>query len=50
MEKEKIYVLVRARPLSPEDAKASPWRISENSIALTNLASTKFDFGKLSVW
>ncbi|KMZ65355.1 hypothetical protein ZOSMA_324G00090 [Zostera marina] len=47
MEKEKIYVLVRARPLSPEDAKASPWRISENSIALTNLASTKFDFDRI---
>lgn len=42
---ERIYVTVRARPLTPEDAKTSPWRISSNSISLsTNLAS-KFEFG-----
>ena len=41
---ERINVTVRARPLSPEDAKTSPWRISGNSIAFSN-HSSKFDFG-----
>ncbi|RWR91208.1 kinesin-like protein KIN-7O isoform X1 [Cinnamomum micranthum f. kanehirae] len=43
---ERIHVAVRARPLSPEDAKTSPWRISANSISLSN-HSTKFDFDRI---
>lgn len=43
---ERIHVAVRARPLSPEDAKTSPWKISGNSIFIPN-HSTKFDFGNL---
>ena len=43
-EMERINVAVRARPLSQEDAKTSPWRISGNSISTTN-NSSKFDFG-----
>ncbi|XP_042515640.1 kinesin-like protein KIN-7O isoform X2 [Macadamia integrifolia] len=47
MEKsERIYVTVRSRPLSPEDAKASPWRISGKSISLAN-QSTKFEFDQI---
>ncbi|XP_038975024.1 kinesin-like protein KIN-7I [Phoenix dactylifera] len=43
---ERIYVTVRARPLSPEDAKNTPWRISSNSIHLAN-QSTKFEFDRI---
>ncbi|KAL6498525.1 hypothetical protein OROHE_026622 [Orobanche hederae] len=43
---ERIHVSVRARPLSPDDAKASPWRISENSISIPNQPS-KFDFDQI---
>lgn len=43
---ERIYVTVRARPLSPEDSKSSPWRISGNSIAISN-QSSKFDFDRI---
>ncbi|RVW92160.1 Kinesin-like protein KIN-7O [Vitis vinifera] len=43
---ERINVTVRARPLSPEDAKTSPWRISGNSIAFSN-HSSKFDFDRI---
>ncbi|CAA7408095.1 unnamed protein product [Spirodela intermedia] len=43
---ERIYVTVRARPLSAEDAKSSPWRISGNSINLTN-QSAKFEFDRI---
>ncbi|RRT69652.1 hypothetical protein B296_00015666, partial [Ensete ventricosum] len=42
---ERIYVAVRARPLSPEESKSSPWRISGNSIYLAS-QSTKFEFGR----
>lgn len=41
---ERIYVTVRARPLSTEDAKSSPWKLSGNSIIFPN-SSFKFDFG-----
>ncbi|KAI3703509.1 hypothetical protein L1987_73635 [Smallanthus sonchifolius] len=44
---ERINVAVRARPLSPEDMKTSPWRISGNSILFAN-PSTKFEFGTIS--
>ncbi|KAI3828704.1 hypothetical protein L1987_02813 [Smallanthus sonchifolius] len=44
---ERINVAVRARPLSPEDVKTSPWRISGNSILFAN-PSTKFEFGTIS--
>lgn len=40
---ERIHVSVRARPLSPEEAKTSPWRISGNSIFFST--QQKFDFG-----
>ncbi|KAM0070064.1 putative plus-end-directed kinesin ATPase [Helianthus debilis subsp. tardiflorus] len=43
---ERINVAVRARPLSPEDAKTSPWRISGNSIVFAN-PSTKFEFDRI---
>ncbi|KAH0466106.1 hypothetical protein IEQ34_006209 [Dendrobium chrysotoxum] len=43
---ERIYVAVRARPLSPEESKTSPWRISGNSVYLHN-QPTKFDFGRV---
>ncbi|XP_075637404.1 kinesin-like protein KIN-7O isoform X3 [Castanea sativa] len=43
---ERINVAVRARPLSQEDAKTSPWRISGNSISTTN-NSSKFDFDRI---
>ncbi|KAF9596555.1 hypothetical protein IFM89_012286 [Coptis chinensis] len=43
---ERIYVTVRPRPLSTEDAKSSPWRISGNSISISN-QSTKFDFDRI---
>ncbi|KAL0395518.1 UNVERIFIED_CONTAM: Kinesin-like protein KIN-7I [Sesamum calycinum] len=42
---ERIHISVRARPLSAEDAKASPWCISGNSIVIPNQPS-KFEFGK----
>ncbi|XWS59013.1 hypothetical protein CRYUN_Cryun08bG0084400 [Craigia yunnanensis] len=43
---ERIHVAVRSRPLSPEDAKTSPWRISANSIFIPN-HSTKFEFDRI---
>ncbi|KAM7524434.1 hypothetical protein LguiA_014336 [Lonicera macranthoides] len=43
---ERINVSVRARPLSPEDAKTSPWRISGNSIFIPNQPS-KFEFDQI---
>ncbi|KAJ0716663.1 putative plus-end-directed kinesin ATPase [Helianthus annuus] len=43
---ERINVAVRARPLSPEDAKTSPWRISGNSIVFAN-PSNKFEFDRI---
>lgn len=46
---ERIYVTVRARPLSAEESKTSPWRISGNSISLSNVQSARFDFGAFSL-
>ncbi|XP_021866877.1 kinesin-like protein KIN-7O [Spinacia oleracea] len=43
---ERIYVTVRARPLSTEDAKSSPWKLSGNSIIFPN-SSFKFDFDRV---
>ncbi|KMT15139.1 hypothetical protein BVRB_3g062560 isoform B [Beta vulgaris subsp. vulgaris] len=43
---DRIYVTVRARPLSSEDAKSSPWKISGNSILFLNSFS-KFDFDRI---
>ncbi|KAG4123374.1 hypothetical protein ERO13_D11G323100v2 [Gossypium hirsutum] len=43
---ERIHVTVRSRPLSSEDAKTSPWRISANSIFIPN-HSTKFEFDRI---
>ncbi|BFG14161.1 hypothetical protein CerSpe_004340 [Prunus speciosa] len=37
---------MRARPLSAEDAKPSPWRISGNSIFIPN-HSSKFEFDRI---
>ncbi|XP_020110350.1 kinesin-like protein KIN-7I isoform X2 [Ananas comosus] len=44
---ERIHVAVRARPLSPEDAKSSPWRIAGDSIHLSSNQSTKFEFDRI---
>ncbi|KAJ4706756.1 Kinesin-like protein [Melia azedarach] len=43
---ERIHVTVRSRPLSPEDTKTSPWRISGNSIFIPN-HTTKFEFDRI---
>ncbi|CAL1385826.1 unnamed protein product [Linum trigynum] len=43
---ERIHVTVRARPLQPDDAKSSPWRISGNSVFIPN-HSTKFEFDRV---
>ncbi|KAL8489358.1 hypothetical protein ACS0TY_025309 [Phlomoides rotata] len=43
---ERIHVSVRARPLSAEDAKSSPWRLSDNSIFIPN-QPTKFEFDRI---
>ncbi|KAJ8535599.1 hypothetical protein K7X08_023319 [Anisodus acutangulus] len=43
---ERIHVSVRARPLSPEDAKSSPWRIAENTIFIPNQPA-KFEFDRI---
>ncbi|WOG87596.1 hypothetical protein DCAR_0206826 [Daucus carota subsp. sativus] len=43
---QRINVSVRARPLSPEDAKSSPWCISGNSIFIPN-HSAKFEFDRI---
>ncbi|XP_059433982.1 kinesin-like protein KIN-7O isoform X1 [Corylus avellana] len=43
---ERIHVAVRARPLSTEEAKTSPWRISGNSILIPN-NSFKFEFDRI---
>ncbi|TKY58157.1 Centromere-associated protein E [Spatholobus suberectus] len=40
---ERIHVSVRARPLSPDDSKTSPWRISSNSISIPNHSKFEFD-------
>ncbi|CAM8950256.1 unnamed protein product [Rhodiola kirilowii] len=48
MEKQqRIHVTVRARPLSSEDAKTSPWKICGNSISFSNNNSFKFDFDRI---
>ncbi|XP_061965316.1 LOW QUALITY PROTEIN: kinesin-like protein KIN-7O [Populus nigra] len=43
---ERIHVAVRARPLSAEDAKSTPWRISGSSIFIPNY-SNKFEFDRV---
>ncbi|KAK3228736.1 hypothetical protein Dsin_000617 [Dipteronia sinensis] len=43
---DRIQVTVRARPLSPEEANKSPWRINGNSISITN-HSSKFEFDRI---
>ncbi|KAL6987275.1 Kinesin-like protein KIN-7O [Sarracenia purpurea var. burkii] len=43
---ERIHVTVRTRPLPPEDAKTSPWRISGNSISISS-HSSKFEFDRI---
>nr|CAB3453403.1 unnamed protein product [Digitaria exilis] len=44
---ERIHVAVRSRPLSPEDARSSPWRISGNAIAHSAQSSTRFEFDRI---
>ncbi|XP_023641305.1 kinesin-like protein KIN-7O isoform X2 [Capsella rubella] len=44
---ERIHVSVRARPLSPEDAKTSPWKISSDSIFMPNHSSLAFEFDRI---
>ncbi|KAL6124912.1 hypothetical protein ACLB2K_077420 [Fragaria x ananassa] len=43
---ERIHVAIRARPLSADDAKTSPWRISGNSISNPK-SSSKFEFDRV---
>ncbi|XP_027337202.1 kinesin-like protein KIN-7O [Abrus precatorius] len=43
---ERIHVSVRIRPLSSEDTKTSPWRVSANSIFIPN-HSSKFEFDQI---
>ncbi|XP_058748341.1 kinesin-like protein KIN-7O [Vicia villosa] len=43
---DRIHVTVRARPLSPDDAKTSLWRISGNSIFIPN-HSSMFEFDQV---
>ncbi|KAL2318095.1 hypothetical protein Fmac_031971 [Flemingia macrophylla] len=40
---ERIHVSVRAKPLSPDDAKTSPWKISANTISIPNYSKFEFD-------
>ncbi|KAG7581089.1 Kinesin motor domain [Arabidopsis suecica] len=44
---ERIHVSVRARPLSPEDEKTSPWKISSDSIFMPNHSSLSFEFDRI---
>ncbi|CAD6219253.1 unnamed protein product [Miscanthus lutarioriparius] len=44
---ERIHVAVRSRPLPPEDARSSPWRISGNTIAHSAQSSTRFEFDRI---
>ncbi|XP_018492806.2 kinesin-like protein KIN-7O isoform X2 [Raphanus sativus] len=44
---ERIHVSVRSRPLSTEDAKTSPWKISSDSIFMPNHSSLSFEFDKI---
>nr|XP_045084866.1 kinesin-like protein KIN-7I isoform X2 [Aegilops tauschii subsp. strangulata] len=44
---DRIHVTVRARPLPPEDAQSSPWRISGNAVALTAQPSIRFEFDRI---
>ncbi|KAI5000921.1 hypothetical protein ZWY2020_010880 [Hordeum vulgare] len=44
---DRIHVTVRARPLHPEDAQSSPWRISGNTVALTAQPSIRFEFDRI---
>ncbi|XP_078443124.1 P-loop containing nucleoside triphosphate hydrolases superfamily protein [Wolffia australiana] len=43
---ERIGVIVRARPLSAEDAKYSPWKLAGNTIGIGN-QSVKFEFDRI---
>lgn len=42
---ERIHVAVRSRPLSTEEAKTSPWKISSDSIFMPNHSTLSFEFG-----
>ncbi|WZZ42118.1 hypothetical protein YC2023_038377 [Brassica napus] len=44
---ERIHVSVRSRPLSTEDAKTSPWKISSDSIFIPNHSSLSFEFDRI---
>ncbi|KAG2643473.1 hypothetical protein PVAP13_2KG337400 [Panicum virgatum] len=44
---ERIHVAVRSRPLSAEDARSSPWRISGNTIAHSAQSSIRFEFDRI---
>ncbi|CAH8354682.1 unnamed protein product [Eruca vesicaria subsp. sativa] len=44
---ERIHVSVRSRPLSTEDAKTSPWKISSDSIFMPNHSSLSFEFDRI---
>ncbi|XP_010413048.1 PREDICTED: kinesin-like protein KIN-7O [Camelina sativa] len=42
-EMERIHVSVRARPISEEEAKTSPWKTSSDTIFIPNHTAFKFD-------
>ncbi|XP_039795249.1 kinesin-like protein KIN-7I isoform X9 [Panicum virgatum] len=44
---ERIHVAVRSRPLSAEDVRSSPWRISGNTIAHSAQSSIRFEFDRI---
>uniref|UniRef100_M4CAQ8 Kinesin motor domain-containing protein n=1 Tax=Brassica campestris TaxID=3711 RepID=M4CAQ8_BRACM len=44
---ERIHVSVRSRPLSTEDAKTSPWKISSDSIFMPNHSTLSFEFDRI---
>ncbi|ONM55045.1 Kinesin-like protein KIN-7O [Zea mays] len=44
---ERIHVAVRSRPLSPEDSRSSPWKISGNAIAHSAQSSSRFEFDRI---
>ncbi|KAG5405547.1 hypothetical protein IGI04_011666 [Brassica rapa subsp. trilocularis] len=44
---ERIHVAVRSRPLSTEDAKTSPWKISSDSIFMPNHSTLSFEFDRI---
>lgn len=46
MERSRIHVAIRCRPISKKETKKSPWRVSSDSISVRNPSSSlSFQFG-----